>query len=99
MTPEPLKEKGRWANEDLYLEYAQEAINNTKLKEHCISLWFKDEDIKSAVEWLKEWKVRVCITLKAKCGCCKNLFTIYYTRKTETLCNKCLTNKAFEDVK
>ena len=54
MKKEPLKDKGRWANEDLYLEYAQCAIEDRKLKEHLISLWFRREDIKSAVEWLKD---------------------------------------------
>lgn len=53
MKPEPMKDKGRWANEDLCLEYSQEAINS-KYKEHCVSLWFRQEDIKSAVEWLKK---------------------------------------------
>ena len=52
---EPLiNDKGRWANESLYLEYAYCAIEEPKYKEQCCSLWFEDKAIKSAVKWLNE---------------------------------------------
>ena len=52
---EPLiNDKGRWANESLYLEFAYTAIEVPKYKEQCCSLWFEDKAIKSAVEWLKK---------------------------------------------
>ena len=53
MKPEPLKDKGRWANEDLCLEYHQCAVEKPELKEHLIELWHSDKDLLSAVEWLK----------------------------------------------
>ncbi len=59
MKPEPLKDKGRWTNEDLCLEYAQCAIEKPELREHLIELWHSDKDILSAVEWLKG-EVFVC---------------------------------------
>ena len=92
MKPKPLKDKGRWANEDLYLEYSQCAIENSELKEHCISLWFKNDDIKSAVEWyLQETKKPIFPKYN-------KLYDEWCKSKSKLNYKVWLVLKAFEDV-
>jgi len=87
MKPEPLKDKqyGLTNIESWKVDLAEKAkediIFNTK--------WFKDNDVKSAVEWLKETIQRFNITSLSK----DDAFTI-----TTSEINECI-DEAFEDVK
>jgi len=63
-----LEGKGRWTTVDLYLEYAEEAINS-KYKKHCIKLWLSKEDVikaknKAKKEILKEIEKDRKLTIK-----------------------------------
>ena len=44
--PKELLEYSRWANEDLVLEYAYQAIECKEHREHCMSLWFPAEIVR-----------------------------------------------------
>ena len=70
------KLSGRWADEDLNLKYAYEAIEDKKLKERCITLWFENNKIKLAVEHLRQ-DLCACQDVakeeNAKCFTCESI--------------------------
>ena len=60
---------------------------------------FKEEDVKKAVKWLREWKLFTkAIPHKEICFDCKKEKAIWFA-KDIILCMDCLLDEAFEDLK
>ena len=90
--PEPLKDKGHYHQDggELY-ECDQKEV------------WFHDdEDIKSAVEWYKEWKVKALSTFLKECPEYKKEWLEFYASRNygskDDAYQSFILNKAFEDV-